>query len=424
MKEDSKIRKELQRFLFIDLMNDRYLSPDEINRRIPSDFKDEKLLDLILALRNRKFEPLYPLEDQQKQPFRYWKTPRMEKMLHEIDIPRAQWQETKQKSLLGELLVRSLIDEAYYSSWIEGAKTTRRRAEELVRKGDKPQDRSEQMCLNNFRTMDFIVKNLDRKLDEGFVCEVHRITTENTLDPEDEPFAGKYRDKQNYVVDESKQKVDYMPPPASDVSGMMQNLYNWVSFDVVDSFFVPPLVKASVIHFYTVYVHPFFDGNGRTARALMYHYLLKHGYEFMKFFSISKAIATKQRAYYQAILDVEKFDSDLTYFLLYSVQMILEAITTVETEKQMGESLANWLANLHDSGVELNPRQEKAFKLHFRQGLFPITIKKYQKINHVVYETARTDLLELCDKGLLQMEKKRREFVFNPIRVDSAKRAP
>lgn len=412
MPEEIEKNEEFQRFMFVELMNDRYLSPDEIKFRVPSELKDEKLLDLILTIRSRKSEPVYPLEDQQKHPFRYWKTPRMEKMLHEIDIQRSQWQETKQTSLLGELLIRSLIDEAFYSSWIEGAKTTRRRAEELVRKGETPQDRSEQMCLNNFRTMEFILKNLDRKLDEDFVCEIHRITTEKTLDPQDEPFSGKYRNDQTYVVDEARQKVDYTPPPAPEVSGMMRNLYNWTNFDGADFLFLHPVIKASIIHFHMVYVHPFFDGNGRTARALMYHYLLKHGYDFMKFFSISKAIAAKRNAYYQAILNVEKFGSDLTYFLLFSTQMVLEAITTVEAEKKAEESLADWLIKLHSSGIALNPRQEKLFKLHFRQGVFPVTIKKYQKFNHIVYETARMDLLNLCDKGLLQMEKKGREFVF------------
>ncbi len=268
------------------------------------------------------------------------------------------------------------------------------------------------MCLNNFRTMEFILKNLDRKLDEAFVCEIHRITTEKTLDPKDEPYSGRYRDDQIFVVDEAKQRIDYTPPPATTVGGMMQDLYNWVNLDEIDLFFLHPVVKASILHFYTVYVHPFFDGNGRTARALMYHYLLKHGYDFMKFFSISKSIAAKRSSYYQSILNVEHCDSDLTYFLLFSTQMLLEAITTVETEKKTEESLADWLAKLNTSGVSLSSRQERLFKIHFRQGVFPVTIKKYQKLNRVVYETARTDLMDLCDKGLVQMKKEGRQFLF------------
>lgn len=412
MNKEIKNNKEIQKAIFVELMNNQYLSPKEIEYRIPTEFKDDQLLDLIVAIRSHKSEPIYPLEDQQRQTFRYWKIPRLEKMLHEIDIQQARWRDTEHTSLRNELRLRALIDEAFYSSWIEGTKTTRRRAEELVRTGEAPQDRSEQMCLNNFHAMEFILSHLDRPLDEAFVCELHRITTAKTLDPQDEPFAGKYRDDQTYVVDEAHHRTEYVPPPASAVPEMMQRLYNWTSLDGMDIFFSHPVIKASITHFYTVYVHPFFDGNGRTARALMYHYLLKHGYGFMQFFSISKAIAAKRSAYYQAIRHVEQYDSDLTYFLLFSTQMVVDAITTVERAKQSETSLVEWLATLQSSGITLHPRQEKVFKFHFREGLFPLTIKKYQKIMRVVYETARTDLMDLCDKGVLQMEKKGREFVF------------
>lgn len=412
MIEKIENNKELHKFIFIERMNNHYLSPREIEYRIPKNLKNEKILNTILAIRAQKSDPVFSLLTQKKGLFHYWKTSRLDKMLHEIDVQRSRWQETQPSSLLSELLIRSLIDEAFYSSWIEGAKTTRSRAEDLVRQGKIPQDRSEQMCLNNFQTMEFILKNLKRKLDKSFICEIHRITTEKTLDPKDEPYSGKYRDDQNYVVDEF-QKVKYVPPPVSDIDEMMQRLCDWVNIEDMEAFFLHPILKASIIHFYTVYVHPFFDGNGRTARALMYYYLLKHGYDFMKFFSISKAIAAKRSAYYQAIRQVEKYDSDLTYFLLFSTQMVLEAITTIEVEKQSEQSLIDWLRKLKDSGIFLNPRQEKLFKFHFRKEFFPITIKRYQKLNKVVYETARTDLLELCDKGLLQMEKKGREFVFS-----------
>lgn len=411
MFKDNKKNKELQRAMFIQSMNDRYLSPKEIEYRIPENFKGEQLLNTILALRAHKSDVVYGLFDQTEEVFSYWKTPPIEKMLHSIDIQKSRWQETKSSSFLSEVLTRSLIDEAFYSSRIEGAKTTRSRAEDLVRQEKTPQDKSEQMCLNNFRTMEFILKNLNRALDEEFVCEIHRITTEKTLEPRDEEFSGKYRNEQNYVVDEFD-RVTYTPPAAAVVKEMMQRLYDWVNFEAMDSFFLHPVLKASIIHFYLVYVHPFFDGNGRTARALMYHYLLKNGYDFMRFFSISKSIASKRKDYYQAILQVEKCDSDLTYFLLFSTQMILEAITTVEVEKQSEESLADWLTKLREAKISLNPRQEKLFKLHFRRGILPITIKKYQKITRVVYQTARTDLLALCDKGLLEIQKKGREFMF------------
>ncbi len=413
MEKEITTDNNLKRFVFTETMNDYYYSPREIKYRIPNEFKDEKLLEFILAIRSRKSELLYNLLDQQGRSFWYWNIPRIEKMLHEIDIQRARWQEVTTPSVLGDLLVRNLIDEAYYSSWIEGAKTTHKRAHEMIRNHERPKDRSERMVLNNFRTMEFLLKSLPRPLDHEFVCELHKIVTEATLDPEDEPFSGQYRNDQVVVWDEAKQKVDYTAPPASEVPNRMQDLYNWSNLEGVEFLFLHPVIKASIIHFYTVYVHPFFDGNGRTARALMYYYLLKHDYDFMKFFSISKAIATNRKSYYQSILNVEEYDSDLTYFLLYSVKMVLEAISVVESEKRNEETLSDWFNKIRSQNIALNPRQEKLFQLHFRNKLLPITIKKYLKITKVVYETGRSDLTDLCDKGLLQMSKRGREFIFD-----------
>ncbi|MBI4412551.1 MAG: Fic family protein [Deltaproteobacteria bacterium] len=411
---DNQPSPELEKFLFMEEMNARYYPPREIGYRIPAHLKDQQLLPLILSLREKKAEPQYPLLDQAGNPFRLWKTPAIEKIIHRIDTQKSQWLESgTSPGVLQELLIQNLIDEAFYSSWIEGAKTTRQKAEELARKKITPETRSEQMCLNNYRAMQFIVKNLNRSVDEKFVLELHRILTKKTLDPQDEPFAGKYRNDLVVVYDEAKNKVDYTAPAHDKVPEMMNRLLEWINFDNVDSLFVHPAIKASMIHFYTVYVHPFFDGNGRTARALMYHYLLKHGYDFMQYFSISKAIAANRKAYYDSLLNTEQVDSDLTYFVLFSVKMIEEAITTVELEKRKETSLASWLTKIQSSGANLNQRQERLFKFHFRNSLFPITISKYQKIFHVVYQTARTDLLNLAEHGLLETRKNGREFVFD-----------
>src|SRR3989338_7144077 len=399
--------------MFIEVMNKFYYSPKEIEYRIPEIFKGEKMLELVLAIRKQKTEKIFALTDQNGDLFRYWKTPKLDKILHEIDVQQSKWREKETNSIVWkELLTNNLIDEAFYSSWIEGAKTTRIRVEELTRANSKPKDRSEQMCFNNWEALKFILKNLERPLSKDFLCDLHYIVTKATLYPEDQPFAGKYRNDSVEIVD-VKQTVDYTPPPYTQVPDMMERLFSWVNWEGPDSFFVHPVLKASIIHFYTVYVHPFFDGNGRTARALMYYYLLKHGYQFMQYFSVSKAIANNRNSYYQAILNVEKYGSDLTYFLLHSAQMILNAISIVEKERKIEDSFIDWIAQLNQKDIFLNKRQKKLFQQHFRSKLFPITIKKYKKMFKVVYETARSDLMLLVKKNLLKMTKEGKEFVFD-----------
>jgi Fic family protein len=408
------IDKEIKRLAFVNKMNDLYYPAKDIQYRIPKEFKQDPLLDLILAIRRQSAEKIYFLLDQQGDSFTYWLTPLIQKQLHQIDLKTAEWKNADTfNPNWQELLTNSLIDEAYYSSWIEGAKTTRKKAEELAKLKVSPQNRSEQMCFNNFTTLQFILSNLHRTLDQKFICEVHKIVTYQTLDKEDQPFSGKYRNKQVYIADGNKQTVDYTPPPHDQMPSLLEGLFAWSSLESIESFFLHPVIRASIIHFYTVYVHPFFDGNGRVARALMYHYLLKHGYEFMKFFSISKAIAAQRSAYYQSILNVEKNNSDLTYFLLFSTKMILNATTDVETEKIKQKNFTSFLIDIKEKGIVLNERQERLFKFHYKSPLFPIHIKKYQKIFNVVYETARSDLMDLTNKGLLEKKKSGKAFIFS-----------
>jgi len=412
MPENADFKKAIKLISFVEAMNTYYYSPKEIEYRIPETLKKSKIVKLIKSIRESKCEPLYILRDQDDNPFKYWITPKIHKLLHDIDTNKPRYEKSENiRQILNELLIQNLIDEAFYSSAIEGALTTRKRACEL-QAGSPPTNRSEQMCLNNYHTMEFILKNLKRPIDEQFIFELHKIVTEKTLDEKDEPFAGTYRNDFVEVKNSSNDKIIYTPPDAVQVPKMMNSLYYWINLDE-DPFFLHPVLKASIIHFYTVYVHPFFDGNGRTARALMYYYLLKHGYEFMKYFSISKAITeNKKSKYYKAIKDVEDHDSDLTYFLLYSSQMVLNAISTVSKEKDREESIRDWLKKIQNKGIILNSRQQRLFKLNLKSPLFPITIKKYKKIFKVVYETARSDLFDLTDKELLKKEKKGKKYIF------------
>ena len=172
------------------------------------------------------------------------------------------------------------------------------------------------------------------------------------------------------------------------------------------------MIKASIIHFHLVYIHPFFDGNGRTARALFYYYLIKHGYEFFKYFSISVVVQKTKQQYYRAIKDVEDYGADLTYFLIYMAKTISESIDLV-TQRIVEHYQRDFLFDrLKEKGFILNPRQEKFLKKFLVGDRKIITIKIYQKINNIVYETARRDLEGLSEKKILLKSKQRQAFVY------------
>lgn len=103
-------------------------------------------------------------------------------------------------------LVSSLMEEAIASSQMEGASTTRKKAKDMLRKGTKPRNKSEQMILNNYNTIQHIAKNREWELTPERLLTIHRLMTQNTLDnSEDE---GRFRTNDDiYVVDNCRERL-------------------------------------------------------------------------------------------------------------------------------------------------------------------------------------------------------------------------
>ncbi|MDT3428672.1 Fic family protein [Paenibacillus forsythiae] len=300
-----------------------------------------------------------------------------------------------------------LIDEAYNSSVIEGAVSTRKRTSEMLKKKQEPKDHSERMIYNNYAAMMHILDNIGTPLDEDVFIQLHKIITEGTL--EDDDITEKYRDDDVEVKDLSTNRVIYHAPKARDVQWMMDDLFKFIHSDTPE---IHPIIKACIIHFYIVYVHPFFDGNGRTARAFTVMFLLKQGFQFFKYLSISTAINQKKGAYYKSIEDCEKNPTDITYFIINQLELLLaryvELLEQLQTE--VGKLIFNdWLV---ENGLVLSKRQHKEITLLSKKQKNFVTIEEYKKRHKVAYETARSDLMELEALGIFERMKVSRKFVY------------
>ena len=391
---------------------ENYLSKEEISYRLPNNLALGEFWQEVVKFRKQKSEIL-PLNDQTGQNFWYLLTPVLQKEIYEIDSSgKDSLYRVVKKEIENELIKDSLIEEALYSSVIEGAFSTMERLRELVEKERKPVDINDQMVLNNYHAMQFILQEKHKELSVDFILKLHKIVTEKTLF-EDEAYAGRFRDDMVYVKDKRRDIVIYTPPSAGQVFLAMKQLIEWVN-EKNDAHFIHPLIKASFIHFYFVYIHPFFDGNGRTARALFYYFMIKNGYEFFKYFSISVVVQKTKIQYYKAIKDTEDCNADITYFLLYMATTILESIHLV-TERIAQHYQRDFVfIRLKEKGVLLNERQEKFLKRFLVSDKRAITIKAYKDWFKVVYETARRDLEDLTAKGILLKSKHRRQFMYSP----------
>jgi Fic family protein len=310
-------------------------------------------------------------------------------------------------------IVSSLMEEAITSSQLEGAAVTRDVAKEMIRTGRSPRDTGERMILNNFRTMQRIRELRTEELTPALVFELHRIVTEGTLENPDD--AGRFRrvDQRIDVGDDFGQ-VFHVPPPAEELGKRLEAMCAFANARTPKEF-VHPLLRAIILHFWLAYDHPFVDGNGRTARALFYWDMLHHHYWMFEFISISEVIRRAPAKYGRAFLYTETDDNDLTYFILYHLEVVRRAIENLWSYVQRKtRELQNLESELRATAL-LNHRQQSLVSHALRHPQHRYTIESHQTSHGVVYETARTDLLDLADRGLLQKEKIRNRWHFRPV---------
>ncbi len=385
-----------------------YYTREEVGYRVPAEVKLDNFWPALIRFRQARGE-LLPFRDQQGQPFWFVLTPELQKMLHQVDSRgRDSLYKIVQDEIQTELVQQALIEEALFSSVIEGAFSTLARARELIVEGKRPRDTSDQMVANNARVMRYVLEQREAPCSIELMHEIQRLATEKTL--ENPQNAGHFREDLVYIYS-AQGEVVYTAPPADTVLPSMQALVDWIN-RAEERPFIHPILCASIIHTYFVYVHPYVDGNGRTARSLFYWYLLKHGYEFFRYFSISSIIQETRARYYKALKDMEDNGADFTYVLLYMTESVVKAIDVVLqriTERWRRELL---FSAIRQKQILLSNRQTSFLRFLTVSKDKRGTIAKYQRDFRVVYETARRDLQFLENVGILAKRKEGRKFVY------------
>lgn len=300
----------------------------------------------------------------------------------------------------------AVLDEAVYSSVIEGAFTTRKEAQAFIREGRAPKNKSEQMVKNNYEALTYVLENIDAPITKETIFQIYSLVTKDTLE---EPAASdRYRDEPAFVRSQ-RGEIVHTAPKAEQVPQMMDALVAFIADSELS-----PLIKACVAHFYFVYVHPFIDGNGRTARALSYMILLQAGYDFFRYFSISGVIAEERSKYYKAIKDVEDDGYDMTYFIDYSIGMLARAVKKMEDRLVNKVVMEERLNQLKTSGA--NDRLLAGAEWLLKSPNNSVTIKAWGKKFGVVTETARQDLFKLEEAGIVKRKLVKRRYEFEVLK--------
>ncbi|MEN6343125.1 MAG: Fic family protein [Methanospirillum sp.] len=375
----------------------QYLHWDDLRRRHPLPASPEAVWMLLRFLREGKSRILR----LDNETFRFVVIEKFLKELHVIDKSSPAtvdlWgSRSLSESARHQYLANSLMEEAIASSRLEGAATTRDLAKRFLREGKRPKTHAERMILNNYLTITHLKSIRNEPLTSALIIQIHQEITQRTLDTVEDEW--RYRTSNDILV---KDKVDatrvyHYPPDFEKVPGMIEDLCDFANRD---DEFIHPIIKAIILHFLIGYIHPFNDGNGRTARALFYWYVLKHNYDLFEYLSISNVFLRAPARYTRAFLYSETDRNDMTYFIDFNLTIIGEALDRlkayiVKKQQEERDSL-----RIVETLPGLSFRQAEILKDFIKYPYRPFTVREIAGKFRVSVPTARHDLEILTQQG-------------------------
>jgi Fic family protein len=236
-----------------------------------------------------------------------------------------------------ELRQRVRIRATHYSTRIEGNRLTLEEAEQVIKERSvaiQGRERDVREVRNYWnaliRVEDWAAQG--KPLSEDLIRRLHALV-EYGLRAKPTP----YRDGQNVIRDSFSGQIVYLPPEAKDLSALMANLVGWVIQAEKEKIPVPLI--AGLAHYQFVTIHPYYDGNGRTARLLATFLLHRGGYGLNGFFSLEEFHARDLDKYYTALVVHPhhnyyegREDADLTSWLAYFIDLLAHVFTLAKEE--------------------------------------------------------------------------------------------
>ena len=208
----------------------------------------------------------------------------------------------------------------------------------------------EQEVENYLKAMRWVEKRKGKRIEEKGLLQLHAIIMDGLMPREK---LGKYKDKQNYVVNGKNINI-YTPPSPQETPRLMKDLIDWLNAGETAE--LHGILVCAILHHRLVSVHPFPDGNGRAARALGSLILYQRDFDSRHIFSLDDYFAGNRKFYYQKIQQARELDDDLTPWIEYVAEGI---IATLKNTKQRIEELQlSPTAKLY-----LSPRQEEIIRL-------------------------------------------------------------
>jgi Fic family protein len=296
-----------------------------------------------------------------------------------------------------ELLTNVAVEEAITSAIYEGANSTRSKAKALIASGDKPKNKDEWILINNYLAMKWIKENSKLPISNGMILKIHEIVSNNTLEGDDANFCGKFRNDTVFVGHHQGVSFEKIEEILEEVIDLTTN----------HSRFLHSLIKGILFHYFISYIHPFFDGNGRTARTMFYLKAIKNDLKFVELLSVSANLKEHGKRYERSFELVKEYELDMTFFIEFCLDSLVTALEKIEKK-------INYLLDISKL-IKLESFSSNQVSLLQRMALNKyqaISIEEYAEIINKSREISRRELKDLLEKGYLTEEKKGKKNIY------------
>ena len=209
-----------------------------------------------------------------------------------------------------EVLIGIICSELEGTLQIEGVNTTRKQIEQII-KDNNPKDKNEKIIVNMLNGLSYVKST--KEFNKESLKELYNLLSEGCLDKEDEINNNYYRNDMVYIS-------NYTGCPVDKIEECMESLFVFINNNLDTKDPILKLLLPFIAHYYIIYIHPYFDYNGRTARMVqIWIFMLTNN---MTSLYLSEAINDNKNGYYKAIENTRNSRNDLTYFITYLIDLI------------------------------------------------------------------------------------------------------
>lgn len=387
--------------LWINYTQQRYLTPEEIKYRLKQKGTTEGEWSTISKrmIASRKTGAIAVFFKSMEPKFWFYPSDVIHKKIDDIEKLGKELYEqiNKNYSFKNDFLLDSAIEESITSAIYEGAHSTRAQAEQLIASGQRPKNKDEWMLINNFNAMKWVKNNQQKTLTKEVILQIHQIVTDNTLEGDDANFQGQFRNDTVFVG----------PHEGIVHTKVEQAINEMIHITTNNPRYFHPLLKGILVHYFMGYIHPFFDGNGRTARALFYFKSMRNQLNYVELLSVSAYLRIHGKQYEKSFEKVKENEYDLTYF----IDFCLDSMSSALKEVSRKVSYLLRMTDLKDL-FELSPTQVGLLQRMALHKFRTINIEEYAQQISKSREFARQELKVLLELNFVSEIKMSKKFVY------------